>query len=75
MRTQLPNVAVLLAGLCGCSGSTPALPDVLLITWDTVRADHVADHWTPVYNRLAERAVVFWTHARPRPSRSLPMPR
>ena len=59
MRTQLPNVAVLLAGLCGCSGSTPALPDVLLITWDTVRADHVADHWTPVYNRLTERAVVF----------------
>ena len=59
MRTQLPNVALLLAGLCGCSGSTPALPDVLLITWDTVRADHVADHWTPVYNRLTERAVVF----------------
>ena len=59
MRTQLPIVVTLAAGLSSCSGSSQALPDVLLITWDTVRADHVGDHWTPIYNRLAQRAVVF----------------
>jgi arylsulfatase A-like enzyme len=32
---------------------------VLLITWDTVRADHVGEPWTPTYNRMAERAVRF----------------
>ena len=59
MRTQLPSAVWLCAILSSCSTSSPDLPDVLLITWDTVRADHVGDHWTPVYNRLAERAVVF----------------
>ena len=43
----------------GCTASTPDLPDVLLITWDTVRADHVGEKWTPTWNQLADRAMVF----------------
>ena len=43
----------------GCAPSSPNLPDVLLITWDTVRADHVGEEWTPTWNRIAKRAVVF----------------
>ena len=43
----------------GCSPSAPVRPDVILLTWDTVRADHVGGDWTPTYNKLAERAVRF----------------
>lgn len=49
--------------IAGCSASSPNLPDVLLITWDTVRADHVGEEWTPTWNQIANRAVVF-TEAR-----------
>ena len=58
MRTQLPIVVTLAAGLSRRSGSSQALPDILLITWDTVSRSR-RRHWTPIYNRLAQRAVVF----------------
>jgi len=52
----------------GCTTTVPDLPDVLLITWDTVRADHVGEAWTPTWNQLAERAVVFSDARTPAPN-------
>lgn len=49
----------------GCDGSSPpARPDLLLITLDTLRADHLGAYGapagsTPELDRLAERSVVF----------------
>lgn len=61
---SLAHIPIILAfGLSGCTQTTPDLPDVLLITWDTVRADHVGNPSTPTWNRLAETGVVF-TEAR-----------
>ena len=53
--------------VAACAPSSPNKPDVLLITWDTVRADHVGDEWTPTWNRLASRAVVFENARTPAP--------
>jgi arylsulfatase A-like enzyme/thioredoxin-like negative regulator of GroEL len=50
-------------GTVGCAAENAHQPDVLIVTWDTVRADHVGLDHTPVWNALAERAAVF-THAR-----------
>lgn len=62
----------LLLALCGaCAPAAPARPSVLLVTLDTLRADHVGAYGerahTPALDRLAREATVF-EHA------SAPMP-
>ena len=68
MRTLISIVAPLCLAIGGCAGSTPDLPDVLLVTWDTVRADHVGIDATPTWNRLASRAVVLSEARTPAPT-------
>jgi len=53
--------------MMGCSGQTPAQPDVLIVTWDTVRADHVGQAHTPTWNALSKRAAVFTEARTPAP--------
>ena len=60
-------VCTIVSGLWGCASTSPGSPDVLLITWDTVRADHVDDSWTPTWNQLAQRAAVFTDARSPAP--------
>ena len=55
--------AFLLFVTTSCAGQNQQRPDVLIVTWDTVRADHVGQAHTPVWNELAQRSVVF-TEAR-----------
>ena len=72
LRRALAAVAALPAALaCACAGSRPAAtarsrPDVLLVTIDTLRADHVgcyghAGAATPVLDALAARGARFTT--------------
>ena len=49
--------------LWACTASPPS--DVVLITWDTVRADHVAGN--PTWDRLAAEGVVFSSARSPVP--------
>ena len=51
----------------GCSPQNAAQPDVLLVTWDTVRADHVGLPHTPTWNELSERSTVFTEARSPAP--------
>ena len=68
MKTLIPMIVPLCLAIGGCTGSTPDLPDVLLVTWDTVRADHVGIEATPTWNRLASRAVVLSEARTPAPT-------
>jgi len=59
-----------LGSLAGCGGSQP--PDVLIVTIDTLRADHLGTYGstvtrTPHIDRLAEESVVFEHAAAPMP--------
>ncbi|MCB9766412.1 MAG: sulfatase-like hydrolase/transferase [Alphaproteobacteria bacterium] len=47
--------------LAACT--SPAGPDIVVVTWDTVRADHVGDGATPHLDALAAEATTF-TRAR-----------
>ena len=62
----VPRIFIQVAGLLlivGCARQAPR-PDVLLISWDTVRADHVGrDGATPTWNELVADGVVL-TEAR-----------
>ena len=48
---------------CGCGGSEPVLPDVVIVTLDTLRADHVGGYGglaeTPTLDRLAAQGTLF----------------
>ena len=62
-RLALASLAVLAAGLPGCSDA-PGRPNVLLVVLDTVRTDHLSVYgypWptTPRLEALAARGVVF----------------
>lgn len=68
MRPRLPDLAFLLAGLVpACSepaGAPSARPSVILVSIDTLRADHLGLYGyeretSPFLDRLAERGVVF----------------
>lgn len=59
MRVATAIVSILVASTIGCTPDAPDLPDVVLITWDTVRADHVGNASTPTWNALAADGVVF----------------
>ena len=61
-----PALTLLLA-LTGCSREPPRRPDVLLITIDTLRADHVGCYGsdlgaTPALDALAAEGAVFLNH-------------
>jgi arylsulfatase A-like enzyme len=56
----------LAAAMCGCAGSDPAAPNLLLIVVDTLRADHLAAYGygkgeTPHLTRLAREGTRFET--------------
>ncbi len=62
-RSYYLSIALLVAG-CGGRPTDPARPDVLLVTLDTLRADHVGVYGapegaTPHLDALAAGAVVF----------------
>ncbi|MEC9389445.1 MAG: sulfatase-like hydrolase/transferase [Myxococcota bacterium] len=59
MRRVHAIVSLLTLSLFGCADRAPALPDVIIVTWDTVRADHVGTSTTPTWNRLAASGRVF----------------
>lgn len=61
------HVIISLLVLAGCAGDHTQQPDVLIVTWDTVRADHVGLDHTPVWNTLAERSAVFTEARTPAP--------
>jgi arylsulfatase A-like enzyme len=68
------STRLLIAGALGAGcGSTPSRPDVVIVTWDTVRADHVgpfgepAISATPVWDRLAREGVLFTEARSPAP--------
>jgi choline-sulfatase len=88
LRTSLPIAAALLALACSEAGESPAVSprealDVVLVTWDTVRWDHVgtsADEgagskagpsYTPTWDRFAREGTVF-TEARTSAPATLP---
>jgi len=63
---HLSGIAVLLAGVCsgGCRPAIATRPNLLLITLDTTRADHLGAYGdrrarTPNIDRLAANGVVF----------------
>src|SRR6267154_1445173 len=62
---RLPAVLLAAAaGLCGCRSAVPARPNILLITLDTTRADHLGAYGdrrarTPHLDRLAAGGVLF----------------
>lgn len=60
------RIVVAAVGL-GCSTPSDQKPDVLLITWDTVRADHVGQPWTPTWNELSKQSAVFTNARTPAP--------
>jgi arylsulfatase A-like enzyme len=64
-RTMLLAFSLLTA--VGCVGEQAQQPDVLIVTWDTVRADHVGLAHTPVWNALAKRSAVFTNTRTPAP--------
>ena len=66
MRRLLPAVlpALLLLGACGRGGGTPARPNVILISIDTLRADHLSAYGyprptSPNIDRLAREGTLF----------------
>ena len=68
MSCQTPLLPCLLAisflAACGPTGPPEPPPDVLLVTIDTLRADHLGAYGfelpaSPWIDRLAERSVVF----------------
>jgi arylsulfatase A-like enzyme len=66
MRRLLPAVlpALLLLGACGRGGGTPARPNVVLVSIDTLRADHLSAYGyarptSPNIDRLAREGTVF----------------
>lgn len=59
---MLSMACLLLMGL-SCSSANDSGPDILIVTWDSVRADHVGGTNTPVWNELASHSAVF-THTR-----------
>jgi len=59
-----PLIAFALIGFAGCSGEVPSRPDVLLITLDTTRADHLGCYGysravSPELDRFALDAVLY----------------
>jgi arylsulfatase A-like enzyme/Flp pilus assembly protein TadD len=60
-------LAFSLLSTAGCADERSQQPDILIVTWDTVRADHVGLDHTPVWNALAERAAVFTNTRTPAP--------
>ena len=59
MRLVHAIASLLTLSLYGCADRAPDLPDVIVVTWDTVRADHVGNPTTPTWNRLADSGRVF----------------
>jgi arylsulfatase A-like enzyme len=56
--------AALLSLAIGCGGAGPERPDIVLITIDTLRADHLAPHGatgiaTPAISRFARESLLF----------------
>ena len=71
---RLRATRLLIAAVIGAGcGSAPQRPDVVIVTWDTVRADHVgpfgepATSATPVWDRLAREGTVFTEARSPAP--------
>ncbi len=65
--TRLRHVPLLAIGLAACAGSE-VRPSVLLVTWDTVRADHVgAREVTPTWSALSAESTVFTAARSPAP--------
>ncbi|MGB0639138.1 MAG: sulfatase-like hydrolase/transferase [Myxococcota bacterium] len=50
-----------------CSSANESGPDILIVTWSSVRADHVGGSNTPVWNELASRSAVFTQTRTPSP--------
>ena len=71
-RSVFTYVTMLGLGV-GCSQPSPTKPNVLVVTWDTVRADRVASNQTvaPFYHAMSEQGVVF-RHARTTAPLTLP---
>ena len=63
LRVTTTILSLLVGFATGCTPRAPDRPDVVLITWDTVRADHVGNASTPTWNALAGNGAVF-TEAR-----------
>jgi hypothetical protein len=67
-RTMGWGLRIVVAAVAlGCSTPSDQKPDVLLITWDAVRADHVGQPWTPTWNELSEQSAVFTNARTPAP--------
>jgi choline-sulfatase len=64
-RTML--LAFSLLSTAGCADERSQQPDILIVTWDTVRADHIGLDHTPVWNELAARSAVFTNTRTPAP--------
>jgi arylsulfatase A-like enzyme len=65
LRTAAGLLAAGAVGV-GCGAAPPARPDVVIVTWDTVRADHVGESGgapgrsaTPIWDGMAREGVVF----------------
>ena len=66
MRRLLPALlpALVLLGACGRGGDTPARPNIILISIDTLRADHLSCYGyprptSPNIDRLAREGTLF----------------
>ncbi len=81
-RPTAASISLALLVSCGGAGSAPPSPHVLLLSVDSVRADHLgaygrrsqgarAESTTPVFDALVERGVVF-ENARSTTSWTLP---
>ena len=61
-RLLAGSIALLMLGAIACRGA-PERPDLVIVTWDTVRADHVGPgeepSVTPVLDGLAEEGAAF----------------
>ena len=57
-RSFLLGAALCVSALA-CSPAPPAPPSLVVVTIDTLRADHVTARLTPALERLASEAIVF----------------
>jgi arylsulfatase A-like enzyme len=67
MLGRILSMGYLLLVGSSCSSVNKSQPDILIVTWDSVRADHVGESNTPVWNDLASRAAVFSQARTPSP--------